>query len=132
MTVPASEPDARPELLVAALEQTGWSLEQLWIHYVGLGGTAVILDVEAHLADLNALPPGQHDVLVHALNERLADLDHPLRVPYALPPLSDTDGASPLDILDALLADSRGAARANGHRSDCWHRPGCDCTKPGR
>lgn len=75
-----SEPTS---VLATALEQAEMSLRSLWLRYVGLGGTATIAQVDAHIRDETSLDEHQHDVLVHALNERFfeMDLDHPL--PYS-------------------------------------------------
>jgi hypothetical protein len=66
----------------AARRSAGWTIEQLWIHYLALGGTLVVFDLEAFLAGLVPMPGPQQDVLACALNERLADLGQPRRVPY--------------------------------------------------
>jgi hypothetical protein len=53
----------------------------------GLGGTFSVFDLDAHLAGLMPMSPGQQDVLACSLNERLTDLSEKVRVPYltALP-----------------------------------------------
>lgn len=81
-----------------------WSVEQLWLHYLALGGTAVIFDLEAYLAGLMPLPAGQQDVLACALNERLADLDEDARLPYLRPVAPGPVLADALAVLDELLA----------------------------
>lgn len=82
-----------------------WSVEQLWLHYLALGGTVVIFDLEAYLAGLAPLPAGQQDVLACALNERLADLDEEVRVPYLRPVAPGPAIADALAVLDELLAE---------------------------
>jgi len=127
---PAPEPAARHALLIAAQQQTGWTLEQLWVHYLALGGTAVIFDLEAHLADLNTLPPAEQDVLACAVNERLADLSNPLRLAYAFDDHSDPGPLDPLTVIDDLLAgDDRGPDGA-GRSRPCLRRPDQDCPVP--
>ena len=128
METPAPEPATRQALLAAALEQAGWNLDELWVNYLAYGGTAGILDVEAHLADLNTLPLAHHDFLACALNERLADLGKPLRVPYALhPDNAVVDPQDPLKVLDNLLADKREGSAAS---RTCLRWPGQDCPTP--
>jgi hypothetical protein len=80
-TCPA-EDASRCRLFQAARESAGWSIEQMWLHYVALAGTLVVFDLEAFLAGLAPIPPAQQDVLACALNERLAELHQDLRVPY--------------------------------------------------
>jgi hypothetical protein len=80
-TPPADDP-ARYQLFEAARRNAGWTLEQLWVHYLALGGSRVFFDLDAYLAGLTLMPPGQQDVLACALNEQLADLHHTTRVPY--------------------------------------------------
>ena len=71
--------------LQLAFEQTDLTLIGLWLRYVGLGGTAPVDEVHAHLRGNRILDPSQHDMLVQALNERFMewDMNHP--VPYERP-----------------------------------------------
>jgi hypothetical protein len=124
-----SRAEQRHVLLVAAQQQAQWSVEQLWVQYLALGGTAVVFDVEAHLANLNALPLAQQDVLACALNERLGDLDQPARVPYALHPVRETGPADPLEVLDELLTPHRGPS---GGAPRCLRWPERHCPAGGR
>jgi hypothetical protein len=83
MTEEASPVSAsRHELFEAARRSAHWTLQQLWIDYVALGGTVVIFDLDAYLCGLMPMPPEQQDVLACALNERLQDLYEGARVPY--------------------------------------------------
>jgi hypothetical protein len=95
MTGKTADPSARHELFEMARRSAGWTIEQLWLHYLALGGSLAIFDLEAHLAGLVPMPFGQQDVLACALNERLADLGQTLRVPYltALPEWPGEDAA---------------------------------------
>ena len=74
--------DSRYELFEAARRSAGWTIEQLWISYLALGGTLVVFDLELYLAGLAPMPADQQDVLACALNERFADLAETVRVPY--------------------------------------------------
>jgi hypothetical protein len=102
-----TEPWTRHELFENARQRAGWTVEQLWIHYLALGGTHVVFDLEAYLSGLMPLPAGQQDVLACALNERLADLHDPAEVPYltvqevVLPP------GAVLDLVAELRAEHR-------------------------
>lgn len=85
--------DVRHHLFEEARHQAGWAVEELWISYLALGGTLLVLDLDAYLNGLTSIPVGQQDVLACALNERLADLDRPTRVAYltVLPETPTTD-----------------------------------------
>ena len=100
-----AEPPTRSELFEAARQRAGWTVEQLWIHYLALGGTLVVFELEAYLSGLMPLSAGEQDVLACALNERLADLHVPAQVPYltvqhvVLPP------GDVLDLVEGLRAE---------------------------
>lgn len=57
------------------------TVDELWLRYFGLGGEAGRFELDAYLNDAMALPPVQHDVLAHAINERLNEIAPP-RAPY--------------------------------------------------
>ena len=61
---------------------------ELWLRYFELGGMDSPLEVEAYL--FGALQPSthDHDLLVHALNERFAELGRGHPVPYSDPRLT--------------------------------------------
>lgn len=101
-----SPPPSRPrsQLFEEARRRAHWSVEQLWIHYLALGGTVVVFDLQAYLADLVPLPTGQQDVLSCALNERLADLGEDVRLPYLHPTATGSAHTDALAVLDELLA----------------------------
>jgi hypothetical protein len=65
-----------------AREAAGLSHGELWLRYFELGGMSTIFQLEAVL--YGALEPTthEHDMIVHALNERFTEMggDHP--VPY--------------------------------------------------
>jgi hypothetical protein len=96
------EISSRHQLFEAAQRQAGWTVEQLWIHYLALGGSLVVFDLEAYLAGLMPIPPEQQDVLACALNERLDDLRQATRVPYLTAPTDSWPGE---DALKELLHD---------------------------
>ena len=68
--------------LRSALEVADLTLDQLWMRYFALGGSADLLEVDGHVHGLVSLPPAQVNVLAHALNERLDELFTQRRVPY--------------------------------------------------
>jgi len=55
----------------------------VWIRYFALGGEASEMEVDAYLNGAIALPAFQHDMLAHAINERLDELAPP-RAPYSV------------------------------------------------
>jgi hypothetical protein len=99
-----SEPPSRHELFEAARQRADWTVEQLWIHYLALGGTLLVFDLEAYLSGLMPMPPGQQDVLACALNERLADLYQAARVPYLWVPQGRLPPVDPLEVIAELRA----------------------------
>ena len=94
---------SRHQLFEDARHSACWTLEQLWLHYVALGGTLVVFDLDAYLAGLMPIPAPQQDVLACALNERLTDLHQPTQVPYLTAPPDRLDG----EALDRLLKQLR-------------------------
>lgn len=77
------------DALELARRRAGLSRAELWIRVFELGGMSTSLEVDAYLHGALEPTAHEHDVLVHALNERFTELggDHP--VPYA----DDDDGA---------------------------------------
>jgi hypothetical protein len=68
----------------AAFRASGLSMQDLWLRFVGLGGAAPPDTLQRYLAGA-AIPRGDHNMLVHALNERIMEMggDHPLAYPTA-------------------------------------------------
>jgi hypothetical protein len=100
-TSPA-EPSSQHQQFTAARRNAGWTLEQLWIHYIALGGTLVVFDLDAYLAGLTPIPPDQQDVLACALNERLADLHQTTRIPYLSALANPPDQDAVTELLEQL------------------------------
>lgn len=73
------------------------TVSELWIRYVAIGGEASELEVDAYLNGAMALPAFQHDMLAHAVNERLDEIAPP-KAPYS-------DAFTPLDFLEEYLWD---------------------------
>jgi hypothetical protein len=61
---------------------TRLTVEDLWLRYFALGGNAGKVEIEAYLSGLMPLPSLQHNILAHAINERLDELGPPPRAPY--------------------------------------------------
>jgi hypothetical protein len=74
-------PDHYQRALTAAFAGSELTVEELWLRYFALGGDAGKVEVEAYLAGLMPLSALQHNVLAHAINERLDELG-PRRAPY--------------------------------------------------
>ena len=57
-------------------------MSALYIRYVGLGGVASSAQLRAHMASGGPLSMMEHDVAVHAINERFLELHDSERLPY--------------------------------------------------
>jgi hypothetical protein len=71
---------SRAVALEAARSLLGLSVDDLWVDYLALGGQLMRSDVDAFLSGSRAVDDHDHDLIVHALNERFVDreADHPL------------------------------------------------------
>ena len=78
-------PSSRDELLVAR-EASGLSQEDLWMRYFALGGMSQPLELEAIVHSALVTTTHDHDVVVHALNERFSELGRNHPIPYAEDP----------------------------------------------
>ena len=70
------------QALGPARRRADLSMAALYIRYIGLGGLASSAQLSAHLASGAALSVMEHDVAVHAINERFLELHDPERLPY--------------------------------------------------
>jgi hypothetical protein len=75
-----------------AFDAAELSVDALWLRYFALGGDAGRFEIDAYLNGAIALPPMQHDLLAHAINERLDEITPP-RAPYS----ADFDSAGHSD-----------------------------------
>jgi len=107
-SIGADEGEQR-RLLLAAVRRTDLPLEQLWLRYFGLGGSADLLEVEGYLNELLSLSAVERDVLAQAVNERLDELTWRPRVPYSRPLPEVYPQQGPLAALVDLLEGARGA-----------------------
>jgi hypothetical protein len=70
------------QALDPARRRAGLSLGAFHLRYFELGGVASSAELAAYLRSGVPLPAMDHDVAVHALNERFFELRVPERVPY--------------------------------------------------
>ncbi|MCV7421283.1 hypothetical protein H7K45_12090 [Mycobacterium yunnanensis] len=70
------------ERLHEAFEASRLTVPELWLRYFALGGQASELELDAYIGGALALPAFEHDVLAHAINERLDEIGPP-RAPYS-------------------------------------------------
>jgi hypothetical protein len=75
-------PDADWQALTPARRRAGLSMGALYVRYLALGGIATSDELTAYLAVGSPIPGIEHDVAVHALNERFLELRDPERLPY--------------------------------------------------
>jgi DNA-binding SARP family transcriptional activator len=97
--------DDLPSVSDATLRDLGLSRFELWTRYFELGGMNGEAEVERCLHGTTIADPHDHDVLAHALNERLAELGRDRRVEYAaIRPRTapSTASAAPVMELDLL------------------------------
>jgi hypothetical protein len=74
---------ANPERLNAVRRELDLSVEEFWLRYLALGGTAMLYEFEAYLYGMLHLGQGEFDVAVHAINERATELGAPPRWRYS-------------------------------------------------
>lgn len=72
------------QALAPACRRADLSIVALHLRYVALGGVAPLSTLTAHLASGAPLSAMEHDVAVHAINERFLELDDGERVPYEI------------------------------------------------
>jgi len=65
-----------------AFQAADLSVDDLWLRYFSLGGDADRFELDAYLNGAITLPVLQHDILAHAINERLDEIAPP-RAPYS-------------------------------------------------
>jgi hypothetical protein len=65
-----------------AFDAADLTVEELWVRYFSFGGDAGQMEIDAYLNGAIAMPPMQHDMLAHAINERLDEIA-PGRAPYS-------------------------------------------------
>ena len=62
------------------MELSGMSIEQLWLRYVGVGGSESVNTIQDHLSGAVAINSRQHNQLAQAINEHFIERDenHPV------------------------------------------------------
>lgn len=68
--------------LAPARRRADLSVIGLYVRYVALGGGATSAELEAHMDRGAPLTPTEHDIAVHAINERFLELGDSERLPY--------------------------------------------------
>lgn len=94
----------RHQLFQAARLEAGWTVQQLWIGYIAVGGNRDAFDIEAYLHGVGPLSDDQQDVLATAVNERLYDLYRAARVPYHATWEPKDSCQDPLALIEEMLA----------------------------
>lgn len=75
--------DMQRRLLDAAVRHSRLPLNQLWLYYFSIGGSAGEYEIEAFLNASYSLPPMERDLLAHAVNEMIDMIPPPPRAPYS-------------------------------------------------
>lgn len=75
-----SAPEESELTLAEGLLRSRLAPQELWLEYVGLGGEAGQLEVEAYALGLLQPSPHQHNLIAQALNEQFLAVgaDHPV------------------------------------------------------
>ncbi len=68
--------------LTPALERSGLSMADLYVRYVGLGGSDTRRALTDHLRSGGPMSIAEHDLAVLALNERFIEMNIADRLPY--------------------------------------------------
>jgi hypothetical protein len=87
-----------------AYDASKLTVAEVWIRYFALGGEASEMEVDAYLNGALALPAFQHDMLAHAINERLDEIAPP-RAPYS-------EDFVPVDYIAEFLWDGERGERS--------------------
>jgi hypothetical protein len=68
--------------LAPACLRADLSMPALHLRCIALGGIATLPELTAHFVSGGSLSNTEHDVAVHAINERFLELHDPERLPY--------------------------------------------------
>lgn len=79
---PSAE-DTQRRLLSAAVRHSHLNVNDLWMYYFSIGGSAGEYEIEAFLNAFYSLPAMERDLLAHAANEMIDMIPPPLRAPYS-------------------------------------------------
>ena len=102
--------EERNRQMDAARVRAELTVQDLWLRYIGLGGTCDAFDVDGYLQGLMSLETCQQDVLAQTLNEALEDLYRAHRIPLATPTAVDDRDDDRVDdrlrgLIEQLLQD---------------------------
>ena len=89
----------------AARVRAELTVQDLWLRYVGLGGTGDAFDIDGYLQGLVPLESFQQDVLAQAVNEALDDGYRTYHVPLSSPPPDGAGGDLLTRLIDGLIGD---------------------------
>lgn len=78
----AGSEETQRRLIGKAVRHSRLPINDVWMYYFSIGGTAGEYEIEAFLHASYSLPPLQRDVLAHAVNEMIDGLAAPPRAPY--------------------------------------------------
>ncbi|MCW2635509.1 MAG: hypothetical protein JWQ99_1876 [Blastococcus sp.] len=96
--------DDRHRPIEAARLRAELSVQDLWLRYLALGGTADAFELDGYLHGVVQLETFQEDVLAQAVNEALADIYDAARVPLTVSsPPDGGDADSLADVVAELL-----------------------------
>lgn len=114
--------DDRHLRMDAARIRAELSVQDLWLRYLGLGGTDDAFDLDGYLQGLVPLDAFQEDLLAQTVNEALSDSYDGYRIPLAAPAVADGSDERLRTIIRLLLDEppptagtglpSRGVPRA--------------------
>ena len=104
--------EERNRQMDAARVRAELTVQDLWLRYVGLGGTGDAFDVDGYLQALVPLDTFKQDVLAQALNEGLRELYQAHSISLSTPAAVDDRLAR---LVDELL-DDRSQSRPDAHQ----------------
>ncbi len=110
ITVASLQAEEQRRIVAACFARTGLTLEQLWLRYFAMGGDVSEVELDGFLQGLVPLPRIQRDMVAHAVNERLDEVDGVRRAPYSRGTGEDTRPRGPLAALVGLLDGAHRAA----------------------
>ncbi len=111
--------EERHRRMDAARIRAELTVQDLWLRYVGLGGTGDAFDLDGYLQGLVPLEAFQQDVLAQALNEALEDGYRAYRIPLSTP-APDGAGDERLGrLIDQLLDDRPAVPPAESEPPEC-------------
>lgn len=79
--------------LAQGLHLSGLTINDLWLRYIAIGGTATLVEVDVLIHSGAVIPDYDHNLIAHALNEAFVDRgqDHPVAYQHTAAPTTDAD-----------------------------------------